>query len=593
MNRGLRYRLTLAFMIISLVPLLALGIFTYYHTADTIQGIVSRYTGDITNEININLFLNFKNIDDIGKVLLNNASVREILVKGDPAATRDYGADSAKIVSLLKSIKFSNDFITSIFILSARSDNIYAVGDVTGIYGIDFFSEEYRNGYKASDLYRETLTEYNNYKWWPPREVLGRRVFILTRKLYDSDLNVLGVMVIHVHENILANICRRLEHGKSTWLYLMDASGKVIFQPEGAGTLGLANGAFRRGINRGEQGAFVTRAGSKRMFVMYNTFFVTGWKLVALTPYAELIREAAMIRNVTLGIVLICLLAVLALSWWIAKGIIKPVEKLNRLMKQGATGDMSVRFPVRYGDEIGTLGGSFNRMMANIEELMERLDAEKRRKVEAEIRALEAQINPHFLYNTLAAIYWMAMADGNTRVGAMAASLSTFFRLGLNKGRELTTVAKEVEHVRNYLSIQKMRFEERFEYEIQWAEELGPCETIKLILQPLVENSLIHGIEPSGRRGLIRVEVAGRDGRLVFRVSDNGVGIPEAGSRLEELIEGGYGLKNIRERLRLYFNNDFTLNCFSIPGRETVFEVTVPAVTHGEGGGNGATVDCG
>jgi two-component system sensor histidine kinase YesM len=590
MNRGLHFRLALSFTIVSLVPLLALGIFSYYQSARTIQEIVSRYTMDITREININIFLNFKNIDDISKVLLNNTSVKEILAKTEPAASQDYESDNPRVAAILKSIKFSNDYITSLYILSARSNHTFAAGDVTGVYGIRYLTDDYQAHYKTSDLYRETLTEYNNYKWWPPRPVLGQNVFILTRKLYDADLNVLGVLVVHIQKNILNNISQRLNHSKNTGLYLFDQQSRLIFQPDHSyNGLDTVRPEIARGIDRNENGSFIVRQGATPLFVVYNTFFVTGWKLVALTPYRQLIAEASMIRNVTLLIILICLLLVVVLSFFIAKGILNPVHKLSGLMKQGATGDMSVRFKVRYQDEIGELGESFNRMMAHIQKLLQMLELEQKKKAEAEIEALEAHINPHFLYNTLASMYWMAMAAGNHPIGRMAAALSNFFRLGLNKGKEFTTVEKEVDHVRNYLDIQKLRFQEQFDYEVAVAEGIGSLPTIKLLLQPLVENSLIHGIEKAKRRGLIRIRVFLREERIIFQVTDNGVGIPEAelsSEGLERLINGGYGLKNVRERLRLYFNNDFTLKCVSIPDSETTFEIGIPVIQGAEGEGN-------
>ncbi len=580
MNRGLHFRLALSFTIVSLVPLLALGIFSYYQSARTIQEIVSRYTMDITREININIFLNFKDIDDISKVLLNNASVREILAKAEPAASRDYEADNPKVAAILKSIKFSNDYITSLYILSARSNHIFAAGDVTGVYGIRYLTDDFQASYKNSELYRETLTEYNNYKWWPPRRVLGQTVFVLTRKLYDADLNVLGVLVVHIQQNILDNIVQRLNHTKNTALYLFDQQGRVIFRPDRSyGGLDAARAEIARTIARNENGSFVIRRGPAALFGVYNTFFVTGWKLVALTPYRQLIAESSMIRNVTLLIILICLLLVVFLSFFITKGILNPVHKLSTLMKQGATGDMSVRFRVRYRDEIGELGESFNRMMAHIEKLLEMLELEQRQKAAAEIKALEAHINPHFLYNTLASMYWMAMAAGNHTVARMASALSNFFRLGLNKGKEFTTVEKEVDHVRSYLDIQKLRFQEQFDYEIELGEGIGSQPTIKLLLQPLAENALIHGIEKAKRRGLIRIKVFAGAERIVFQVTDNGIGIPElTPERLEQLIDEGYGLKNVRERLRLYFKEDFSLTCTSIPELETTFEIGIPVL---------------
>ena len=585
MNRGLQFRIAFSFTLISLIPLLALGLFSYYKSAGAIQDIVSQYTSDITNEININIFLNFKDIDDISKMVLNSDPLKEILAQERAETSGDKHGNYLKIISILKSIKFSNDFITSIYILSSKNNMIYAVGDVTGNYGISFLTPEYRANYKKSAIYRETLSEYNNYKWWPPQNVLGQNVFVLTRKLYDMDRGNLGVVVIHVNQNILRNIADRLTHHKNTLLYLIDEEGRFIYHPEIA-WMGkkIKDPEILKGVCRSESGSFITHKRKPKLFVVYNTFFVTGWKLVALMPYRQLIAQASTLRNVTIIIFLACFILVLILSLFISGGILNPVRKLNQLMRQGATGDMKVRFNVLYQDEIGDLGVSFNQMMGNIEKLMQMVEEEQQHKVKAQISALEAHINPHFLYNTLASMYWLAMAEGNHKVGQMAVALSNFFRLGLNKGKEFTTVEKEVEHVRSYLSIQKMRFGDKFEYHIQVDPEILQYRTIKLILQPLVENSLVHGIEGLPVPGLIKVSVFKAGEGITFRVLDNGSGIANLDEEgLPKIMNSGYGLKNLQQRLSLYFENDYSLSCTSVPHQETVFEISIPVRSRPEG----------
>ncbi len=277
MNQGLQFRIAFSFTLISLIPLLALGFFSYYKSAGTIQDVVSQYTNDITNEININIFLNFKDIDDISKIVLNSAPLKEILAQERAETIDDKNENYLKIISILKSIKFSNDFITSIYILSSQNNTIYAVGDVTGNYGISFLTPEYRVNYKKSAIYRETLAEYNNYKWWPPQNVLGQNVFVLTRKLYDMDRGNLGVVVIHVNQNILRNIADRVTHHKNTLLYLIDEEGHFIYHPE-ISLIGkkIKDPEILKRVSQNESGSFVTHKGRPKLFVVYNTFFVTG-----------------------------------------------------------------------------------------------------------------------------------------------------------------------------------------------------------------------------------------------------------------------------------------------------------------------------
>ena len=161
-------------------------------------------------------------------------------------------------------------------------------------------------------------------------------------------------------------------------------------------------------------------------------------------------------------------------------------------MEKGSKGDLNVRFKSYYNDEIGQLGNSFNTMMSNINNLIKKLEEEQLKKTQAEMRALMAQINPHFLYNTLASIYWALMGTGNEKVAKMVASLSNYYRLGLNKGKGFIKIDKEIEHVKEYLYIQKIRYGDKFDYSIEADSDVYKYKTINMIIQPLVENSLLH-----------------------------------------------------------------------------------------------------
>lgn len=593
MDRGLQFRLVLLFAFVSLVPLLALGFFSYYKSSNTIQDITSKYSSDIISEINTNMLLRFKNCNDIGKVLLSNSTVKEILSRNPEQTTAHFSEDDAKMNLLLKTINDSNENIRSVYILAQRNGNIFAFGDVTRESGLVFLNTEYRKNYRESTLYKNTVDSNGKYIWWPTQNVLGKNVFILTEKLYDEREGILGVLVIHVGAEIMDGIYSSIKTGMNSKMYLLDDSGRILFHPDKA-HIGkqLTQREILERISQKEEGSFIIKENNRAMFVVYNTFSVTGWKSVVITRYDELISGAVNIRDATLLLSSACLAFVLLLSVFVSKSILNPIYKLIRLMKKGSTGDMKVRFNVKYNDEIGQLGNSFNKMMTDIEKLIEMVEKESREKVEAEIKALEAHINPHFLYNTLASIYWSAMAKGDHEIGKMAASLSKFFRLGLNKGKEFTTVENEVEHVKEFLSIQKMLYSSLFDYEIVAFPDLHKYKTIKLILQPLVENSLIHGMKKKKDKGLIRVEVTQKEDRIFFRVTDNGIGIEDLKERgLESIIECGYGLKNIRDRVRLYFDNDFTLSCASTPGESTVFEISIPAVSSEEVGRSVQAVD--
>lgn len=584
-NRRLRLQLILLFVLVSLIPLISLGVFSYYKSSQTIQNITRTYTNDIINEMSTNVLLRFKNINDISKMLLNNGTVKEILSKDKEQALSDFDEDNLRMSLLLKTIMDSNpNNIRSVYILPEKNGSIYAIGDIVESPGLAFLNDEYRKNYKESSLYKDTIKAVKNYIWWPTQNVLGNNVFILTEKLYDDTEGVLGVLVIHIGVDTMDSIYSSVESYNNSKMYLIDGKGRILFHPDKA-NIGkqLGNKQIQDIVLSNNSGSFILKENNDPLFVVYNTFSVTDWKAIVTTNYNELISDAEKIRTATVVITILCLLFIITVTPFIARSILKPVVSLMQLMKQGSTGDMNVRFNARYNDEIGQLGNCFNNMMENIGKLIKLVEDESAKKVEAELKVLEAHINPHFLYNTLASMYWSAMAKGDKEIGRMASSLSNFFRLGLNKGKEFTTVGKEAEHVKEYLNIQSMLYQNLFDYNLEVDPSLYQYRTIKLILQPLVENSLVHGFERKKEKGYIKIAILFTDNRIVFKVTDNGCGIANFDEKgLDAIIEEGYGLRNIKDRLRLYFSNDFTISCSSKPEVETTFRITIPALINEE-----------
>ena len=568
------------FVLVSLVPLISLGLFSYYKSSQTIQNITRSYSNDIINEMSTNILLRFKNINDISKMLLNNGTVKDILLKDKARAGMDFDEDNLRMSLLLKTIKDSNpNNIRSVYILPEKNGSIYAIGDIVESHGLAFLNDEYRRNYKESNLYQDTIKASKNYIWWPTQNVLGNNVFILTEKLYEDTEGVLGVLVIHIGVDTMDSIYSSIESYNNSKMYLIDGKGRILFHPDKA-NIGkqIGNKEIQDIVLSKDSGSFILKENNDPLFVVYNTFSVTDWKAVVTTNYNELISDAEKIRTATMLITVLCLLFIIMVTPFIAKSILKPVVRLMQLMKQGSTGDMNVRFNARYNDEIGQLGHCFNNMMENIGKLIRLVEDESAKKAEAEVKVLESHINPHFLYNTLASMYWSAMAKGDKEIGQMASSLSNFFRLGLNKGKEFTTVGKEAEHVKEYLNIQGMLYRCLFEYSMEVDPSLYKYRTIKLILQPLVENSLIHGFESKKEKGYIKIAILKQENRIAFKVTDNGRGIADLDEKgLDSIIGEGYGLKNIKDRLRLYFSNDFTISCTSEPGVETTFIITIPA----------------
>ena len=267
---------------------------------------------------------------------------------------------------------------------------------------------------------------------------------------------------------------------------------------------------------------------------------------------------------------------------FISAKISQPIKRLEKQMKRLESGDFEISVEEKGEDEVRRLSKAFNLMVAKIKMLMDQIITEQEGKRKSELKALQAQINPHFLYNTLDSIIWMNENKNYEGVTVMVAALAKLFRISLSRGHEIICIADELEHARNYLTIQKIRYKDKFEYTIDAEPGLQSERTLKLILQPIIENAIYHGISPLNEKGIIKISVTSEGNNILFQVSDNGYGIkPEI---LKELLvkestsyhSGGVGLKNVNERIKLFYGEEYGIEIKSEIDVGTVVNIRIP-----------------
>ena len=309
------------------------------------------------------------------------------------------------------------------------------------------------------------------------------------------------------------------------------------------------------------------------------------------TTQLEILREGirtdiSLALRTSIFVFAAILLGVVMFSRRIMQSITVPIRKLSEVTKQAGRGDFAVRVQEDSDDELAVLNANFNRMVERIGQLVEHIRIEQITLRQTELKVLQAQINPHFLYNTLDSIIWLAEAGKKEEVVQMVSALSDFFRTTLSKGKDYITLKEEEKHIRSYLQIQQFRYRDILEYEIDIQEELYPYSILKLTLQPLVENALYHGIK--NKRGIGHIQVVAREEKenIVFCVHDNGIGMkPEQLAHVEELLErdllkegepSGFGLFNVNQRLQLNYGSEYGLKINSIYGEGTTVTAIIP-----------------
>ena len=306
----------------------------------------------------------------------------------------------------------------------------------------------------------------------------------------------------------------------------------------------------------------------------------------------ELLRRevaASLLTTVRLLVILLILFIVFiyVISRRLSRRITEPITELVSMTEKFAGGDFSVSYHTNSNDEMETLAESFNSMVKEIETLIEDIHKEQENAKDAELRLLQEQINPHFLYNTLDAIIWMTESGENQKAIQVIQELSSFFRISLSKGQSEITIKNEREHVKSYLEIQRYRYQDIMDYEIDFDEEILDYHIQKLTLQPIVENALYHGIKNKRGRGMIKVSGKLEGGDIIFKIEDNGIGMNEdelqnlrllIAGRVVQDDQSGFGMANVQKRLQMLYGASYGMTVESTYQEGTCVTVCIPKV---------------
>jgi two-component system, sensor histidine kinase YesM len=403
------------------------------------------------------------------------------------------------------------------------------------------------------------------------------------RYVLSTSGEIRGVLRIDIDERTIANLLPAMSD-EAGEIFVVDERGRVIVAQNNARLYQTIQHAdYFQCLLTNNLGKNTFCPGGNDVLATSLYYDRAGWYIVRLIPATYLTEDSNRVTALILLAVLICVSLALGTAVLHSRAIARPIIRLAKEMGHAGMGDMEVRFEAKGNDEIGMLGRSFNSMMEQISELMERVYVEQRRKREFEFMALQAQINPHFLYNTLESVCALALKNNRNDVITMVKSLALFYRSILSQGRTVISIREEIENVRHYLSIQKIRYDDKFDYAFVIDPGINDSSIIKLILQPLVENALYHGIKQKQGKGTITITGSASGDAIKISVIDDGVGFAAAGLPLgapqpKPGASGShYGLSNVDERIKLYFGPAFGLTIQSEPGIGTRVDVLLPA----------------
>ncbi|WP_139903460.1 sensor histidine kinase [Clostridium thermarum] len=399
-----------------------------------------------------------------------------------------------------------------------------------------------------------------------------------------EEKKVFGVLVVDMNFSAIEAVCNTVSLGERGYVYIIDDNENYIYHPQQQ----LINVGLKKEYNRDvliySSGNFIYDTDGELRSVTVNTSYYTYWKLVGVSFMDEIISARRNIVHYIRWSIIFGIIFFLIIGIFVSAKISKPIRELERSMRLVEKGNFDIHINVTGEEEVVKLSNTFNKMVTRIRELMDQIVLEQEAKRKSEFEALQSQINPHFLYNTLDSIVWMAENEKQEDVVTMVTALAKLFRISISKGKNIITVEQEIEHARNYLIIQKIRYKNKFDYEIHVQEEALRYKTLKLILQPVIENSIYHGIEYMVDKGLIKISAEIVHNKLLFTVSDNGLGMPP--EVLESLLSkesksnkgSGVGVKNVHERIQLSFGKEYGLQIESEQEVGTIVKLLLPLI---------------
>ncbi len=576
-NKSLKYIISISFTIITVLAIVTLGQVLYIKFVKINENLISQSNKAIVNQVNLNLDSYLRNIMRISDGIYYNVIKKSDLEVDniDKEMNVIYETNKDYLVSMTLFSKYG-EVINSYPLKELKKsintrENEWFINAINKKENLHFSTPHVQNIFIDSS---------NNYRW----------VVSLSRAVelnFGGEISQ-GVLLVDMNFSGIEQIFKNINISKSGYVYLMDGKGEIIYHPRQQliySDLISENNNIAKDY---EDGTKKENFNGENRLVTLKTVGYTGWKIVAVTPMTDVINSYSHMRIFTIFILFFGILVLTIINIVVSSRITNPIIRLERKVKKFEEGIRNIDFSTEVGSyEVKHLGKAINSMVKQMDLLMDNIVKDQEIKRKTELDALQAQINPHFLYNTLDSIVWMIESERYDGATTMVISLARFFRISLSKGRNVITLRDELLHVENYLTIQNIRYKNRFNYKVEGEEDILECASIKLIVQPLVENAIYHGMEFMDGDGEILVKAYKNNNKISIDVIDNGLGMPE--EVVETLLNGnnkrkakgsGIGLRNVNERIKLYFGNEYGLEIFSEPDEGTTIRINLPIINY-------------
>ncbi|NOU73287.1 HAMP domain-containing protein [Paenibacillus sp. LMG 31458] len=588
LGTSLQKKLIILFLPLAIIPLSILGTFSYYKSSQVVQTQVSKTILESLSQVNYSLNYFVKDIEQLTMYIYSNREIQDVLSKDQGRTLAEKQQDEKRVNDILDTFLGFKNWNIAIYLLGENGDRYF-----TG----NLLPNQYDDYNLNWGLFRKMRLAGGNIIWDTHYSMKKTEDFGIVlssgRLLKKIETNKpLGFMVVDIMENALADKYNKAQLQPGGQMLLLDRNGYVISSTPSKHIVGTKlNEPYLDKVLTGSKGFFEpANKGSAPVMVVYDTSEITGFKLVSIVPVAVLTKESSSIRNLMLFIIILFGVVSCWVAYVLSVTITNPLRKLKSLMYLVENGNMDVAFSSKYRDEVGQLGLSFNKMVQRIKQLIDEVYKKQLMLKEAEIKAIHAQFNPHFLYNALDSINWMARINKMTDISQTVISLGELLRFSIRKGQPFIQVKEDMHQIRNFLFIQQMRYGDKLEVEIQIDEEIESLYTLKLLIQPIVENAITHGLEIKPGKGQLSIRGWRAQECVRFEIRDNGVGMTS--DMVERILSGKYvsdseqntgiGLENSIKRLQLYFGSNYRFEIESEIMQGTTILIEIPIMRSGE-----------
>ena len=556
---------------------LALAAVSIYSMDTTAFETSEEFSGKIIRQVNQSIDSYISYMDNITSMIANSTDAQAVLF----GASADNGF-RVRLGEQFQAILKSRSDIRNIGII--REDGNYlinvAVKRVNPYLDLDtqsWYTEalERNGGFVLTSSHVQALLR-------------GERPWVITlsrgMRNYTGGGGIDGVAFIDLNYSVISELCEQNSIGKRGYVFVIDEEGEIVYHPQQQQLFSELRTENIEAIMSADEDAIVVGEGDTQKLYTIARSSLTGWTVVGSTDVSVLLQNSRRSQRFFLVITIVLVVLALLVSGILAGSITRPLQRLQESMARVQEGDFAAaELPAVSGTEIGSLTESFTVMTDRIQELMEQNQREQEEKRKSELRALQSQINPHFLYNTLDSIIWMAEGKKHEEVVLMTSSLARLLRQSITNEDELVTVESELSYARSYLTIQQMRYKDKLSFLVEADSEVLPMRIIRLILQPLIENAIYHGIKYKESPGQILVRAYKEEDQLILLIRDDGVGMDE--EVLKHIFDrhkvnyqsNGVGVYNVQQRIRLYYGQEYGIRYESRPGEGTTARITLPA----------------